>query len=1260
VKLLLSFAAALLLGGAFVSLALLPRAAEPSPGSPAAVGEPAPAQPPAAPEPPPRPADEAEKFDFTQPQSPPRPSPKWLKIIDQGANDPRLKGYFTPEGLKVEIVADAPTVVNPVGMTFADDGTPYVLEWRPSPGDDWHEVPVTFTYKDGTTRQVATMKKRVKDVVKTLRDTRGAGRYDDAKVILEEELPSSILLHDGWLYVTGRGSVRRYRQSEPGGKYDVKEVIAQGFCGFHHHQVSGMTIGNDGWLYLTSGDDDNVVEGSDGSRATVLRTGAVFRCRPDGSKMQAFALGFRNPYRDVAFDTAFNMFHADNDNEDGSKFTGCRLMHIVEGCDFGWRLKGGARCCVPDHVRGAIFGELPGKVQPLLKTGRGSPAGLLIYNDTRFPENFRGLLYYPDVFRKLIRAYKVEKRGATFAVAEEFEFMKSDDPLFRPCEMVLGPDGAMYVVDWRTDSGGAGRLWGDGQHGRIYRLTWGGTKDQPALPLRPMDSWAKIVKQADEDLLRTLESPEASDRARAQKEIVKRGDRFRPALLKLLKDAEKPAVARFAALGALESFWNADVQEAFLFILANGDADLRRLAADGLGLNAKAGDAEVHDALLKALNDADPAVRRAVALAMGHVAADGAADALVNTLAFDEGKDAYLRDGLVRAIEALGKPGIDRLVALGHSGVDKDLERVVEAFAAMRTRPAADAVPSLLDNPHLSIAQRAALIRSYENYLLDPPVSLEPALKYLAGHPDEATAVKIAGLEVLSLAGALKGDRAGEWLVKLLDDPDPNLRLSVVKAIEDTRPARASGRLVKLLEDAGRPAREREAVVKALRALHDRTAVAALKTIVADDKPTTPEARSLRLEAFRSLAALDPDYAAVAARGFLERHDYVLQTEAAVVLGASVEGTRFAAKLFLDKKVPRELLPQVSDALRKHAGQDAELAKMLTEVMRTGLLVGNSPEEVERVRKLVQTKGDAKRGRALYLNANRLACITCHRLEGIGGNVGPDLTRLWETQSIEKIMESLIEPSKEIKEGYQAYIASTRQGQVYTGLKVAQNADEVVLRDANARDVRIPMKDLDELKASKQSLMPDNVVAQLTYDEFIDLVAFLKDRKAQESLRGLALDFFVVGPFGPDLAKPYPPEQKPDPEATYPGAKTGEVLKWQPAHAEPSGLLNLRAIFNKEHISAYALTYVYSARPQKAEMLLGSDDTVRVWIDGRLVHEYATPRSAVPDQDRVTVALKEGWNRVLVKVVNGTDDHGLYLRFVGDGLRVARTPFEVK
>src|SRR5947207_6954880 len=164
--------------------------------------------------------------------------------------------------------------------------------------------------------------------------------------------------------------------------------MAQDYCGFHKTPTRGLTIANDGRLYITSGDDDNYAECSDGNRATVLRTGAIFRCKPDGSKLETYSIGYRNPYRDVAFDAAFNMFHADNDNEDGSKFTGCRLMHIAEGSDFGWRLRQGARCCVPDPVRAAVFGELPGKVPPLLKAGRGAPAGLPVYNDTRFPQNF--------------------------------------------------------------------------------------------------------------------------------------------------------------------------------------------------------------------------------------------------------------------------------------------------------------------------------------------------------------------------------------------------------------------------------------------------------------------------------------------------------------------------------------------------------------------------------------------------------------------------------------------------------------------------------------------------------------------------------------------------------------------------------------------------------------------------------------------------------------------------------------------------------
>jgi putative membrane-bound dehydrogenase-like protein len=761
-------------------------------------------------------------FDYLQPQSPPKPSPKWLKLADQGELNPRLAGFKLPEGIRAEIVAEEPATINPVGMTFAEDGTAYVLEWRA--GDGGAEALEEFVYKDGTRRSVLTMRKKVKDVVKVLRDTKGRGVYDASEVVLEDELPSSILLHDGWLYLTGRGSVRRFRQSRPGGRYDVREVVAKGFCGFHCHQVSGLTVGNDGWLYVTSGDNDNYVEGSDGSRVDVLRTGAVFRMRPDGSRVGVYALGFLNPYRDVAFDLAGNMFHADNDTADGSKFTGCRIMHIAEGNDFGWRLRQGARCRIPDTVRGAVFGELPGKMPPLCKTGRGAPAGLLIYNDAQFPERFRGLLLYPDVYRRLIRAYRVEQAGASFVIAEEFEFMRSEDPLFRPCQMLTGPDGAIYVVDWRTDSGGAGRLSGDGVHGRIYRLTWAGTREEPALPPRPTDSWAKLVKLEDAGLLKALASDSATDRYHAREELRQRGERNRPALLKVLVDGDAPPVARVAALGVLQSLWNADVEAAFADVLQTGDADLRRLAADGLGLNATPKSAAVQNVLLKQLGDGDPAVRRAVAMAMGRVGAPGAADCLANAYAFDEGRDLYLRDGILRALEALGKPGIEALLTLAESGDEKNLGKVVDAFTALRTRPAANSIPQLLANPHLGIARRADLVRSYANYLLDPPVSLEPLLSYLLAHPEEPAAVKLAGLEVLSSSGPQKSERAAAWLIALLGEKDAAVRLATLEAVGTTRLTAAAPRLESLLRREGTPAAEKQAALKALQVLNDSSA----------------------------------------------------------------------------------------------------------------------------------------------------------------------------------------------------------------------------------------------------------------------------------------------------------------------------------------------------------------------------------------------------------------------------------------------------
>lgn len=1166
--------------------------------------------------------------EFAQSQSPTKPEPFPIRHVDQGQFDPKLKGIYLPEGFKAEVVIAEPDTINPVGMTFDPDGNLYVMEWRPDPvtGDRWFEVKETFRYKDGTARQVATMKKFTTDLVKQFRYNPGTGKFDKPQIIISEELPSSIIWHEGYLYVTGRGTVRRWKQSRPGGPWDVREVVAQGFCGFHHHQVSGLTIGNDGLLYLTSGDDDNFVEGSDGSRATVLRTGAVFRCRPDGSKMETYSLGYRNPYRDLAYDERFNFFHTDNDNEDGSKFQGCRIMHVAEGADFGWRLALGARCCRPDHARGAIAGEIPGKVAPMIKTGRGSPAGLLIYNDTRLPEQYRGLLYYPDVYRKLVRAYTVAPDGSTFKITNEFEFMKGDNPLFRPCQMVAGPDGAIYVCDWATDSGGAGKLSGDGTHGRVYRITWAGTKDSPAIPRRGMDSWARIKKQGNEELLKTLSAPDFTDRVEARKELSRRGAAARDLVLKKFVSGSLDGPARLVALGVLSASWNPDVEDLFRLLVKDESADVRRLAVDALAYNARPKDGRVYETLLKALADREPAVRRVAALAIGRLGADGSGDTLVNALKHDGEADAYLKDAYVRGIERLGKPGIEAILGLAQSGNDKDKDLAVSVFLSLRTRPGADAIPELLLNPHVTADQREALVRSYVNYELDPPVSLDPLADYLARRPNEPVNVLLAAVDVFAASGDALAPKATQLVLDLLNRPDESTRISAIIAIESARMKAAAPRLVEFVADTNRTQVERVAAVKALRVLGDKSAAGPVGSLLTGQHPA-----ALKAEALRTLAALDIAAARKAAEKALDQADPALLNEAVAVLSATKPGTKLIAERFVAKKLPRDFFPQVNEALNKFP-DDPAFAKLRADVLRGGLLLSLEPSQVDKIRAEVSKKGNPQKGKELYLNTKLLACATCHRMEGVGGSVGPDLSRLWDTMSVEKILESIVEPSKEIKEGFQTYRLTTSDSKVYTGLKVKEDAKEVVIRDANGRDIRVDKDEVESLAPSKLSLMPDNVVSQISYDQFIDLLAFLKSRQQQESLRGLVVEASAAGPVPADVK----------------GQEVEEIDsdKWKPLAAGANGKFDLKEAFAGDKPAVYLRAYVFAPKRQKATVAIDSGNPWRAWVNG----DTSEPRASSE------VQLKEGWNVLLVKVANGGKPPALGVRVSGDGLRTAGRP----
>lgn len=341
--------------------------------------------------------------------------------------------------LVIELVASEPEIVTPVGLVVDAKNRIWAIENHTHQTKPEYEGPKS-------------------DRIRVFEDLDEHGRARKVTTFAEGFRNAMNLAFgpDGSLYLATRSDIRII--ADPQGKpTDGPVVLRLDTKGdYPHNGLGGLAFSPSGEMYVGMGENlgvDYKLIGADGATlAGKGEGGNVFACRADGGGLRRVATGFWNPFH-LAFDAAGRLFAVDNDPDARGP---CRLLHVVDGGDFGYRFRYGRKGL---HPFDSWNGDLPGTLPMVAGTGE-APSGIIAYEGACLPAKYQGSLLTTSWGDHVIERFQLVPRGASFQAVAQTMVRGGED--FRPVGIAAGPDGALYITDWVDRSypvHGKGRIW---------------------------------------------------------------------------------------------------------------------------------------------------------------------------------------------------------------------------------------------------------------------------------------------------------------------------------------------------------------------------------------------------------------------------------------------------------------------------------------------------------------------------------------------------------------------------------------------------------------------------------------------------------------------------------------------------------------------------------------------------------------------------------------------------------------------------------
>ena len=969
-----------------------------------------------------------------------------------------LQTFQIAPGFKIELIASEPLIADPVAMDVDEYGNIYVVELHGYPLD------------------TAGLGK-----IKLLTDTDGDGAPDKSTLFADHlRMPTGIMRWKNGVIVVDVPEVLYLEDSDHDGKADIKRTMITGIALTNPQHIANTPVfGLDNWIYLAHmgtvtprvsmefSDSGSLVRYADNPTAKQLprnADGRNIRFKPDTHEIEMlsgysqYGQTFDNWGHHLCTDNSHHLFH----EVIQAKYLQRNPTLLVED----------ASEYIPDHGNNCEVYPITVNPENQLLTGRGivtSSCGVTWYQGGLFPDSFNNITFIAEPVSNIVHADRINEKGATFSasrVYQQKEFLASKDGWFRPVQFYIGPDGALYVIDyyrqiiehpeWMSEEvNKSGALYNGADKGRIYRVTPEATTKM---------NWSgkiNLGKASTEELVRTLTSNNIWWRRNAQRLLMDRKDNKTIELVRHLLDTTSSSTATVHALWILEGFHSID-QATLTKALHHSEAGVRENAIQLAELHLDIFP-QLQTELFGLQNDPSPKVRYQLLCTLGNVHNDASETirqqllvkdiedkwAQVAALSSSKGSELAL---LEKSIETLSSPSEGKALffsncaeLIGLSQRTDDIKKVIQ-LAVTNNSPKSDWWQSAcLKGLASSISAKRAAPGNMEGeklLLLSKFSSTTPPL------------VRRASIDLLSRLGVTENDKWKIMLAKAKSaaantKEDEAYRIDAVTFLSLDKNGRYDSVLEKILT-SDEPVNLQKTSLKAYNRLSSKDAC---DFIVRNWKNFSNDLREVCMNIFLSSTA-----------------------NSNALLDAVQRGTIQSTSINWSAK--EELANSDDSSVRTRSRQLIVSDIESREQVYTNYLPA------------LDLKGDSIKGREVFTSV----CGTCHQYQSkFGKAFGPDLGSIQNREKA-SIMADILNPNRSIAVGYDLWTVIKKNEEKLTGIMSSQTSSSITLTQLGGQTITVSRADIKTMQTTEASAMPVGLEASISKEQMANLLAFLQQR----------------------------------------------------------------------------------------------------------------------------------------------------------------------